>query len=230
MIPPRSRARAVAPAGSAVNDKIPAAYKFIPMTPGATLSCPKCHLGLAPTQVQNGEEVTCAACRSRLTVRLFPAFTTPPDAVSTSSGERALDGEAVCFFHPEKRAATTCERCGRFLCALCDVPFGGKHLCPSCLDTSKLPDLINRRVVWGALAANVGLWPLVLLPLCFPMWFLGFITGPTAIVLGLWKWSAPGSVVHGRRRGLATLGIIGGLLQIAAICGFITAIVWSSRR
>jgi hypothetical protein len=226
----RARRKGCSPAESAVNDKTPAAHKFIPMTPGATLSCPKCHLGLDPTHVEAGQEVTCAACRSGLTVRLFPAFTTPPEAVSTSSGERALDGEAVCFFHPEKRAATTCERCGRFLCALCDVPFGGKHLCPSCLDTSKLPDLINRRVVWGAVAANIGLWPLILLVVCFPMWFLGFITGPTAIILGLWKWNAPGSLVRGRRPWLTVLGILGGLLQIAAICGFIGVLVWSARR
>jgi hypothetical protein len=213
-----------------VNDKSPAADNSIPMIAGATLSCPKCHLALDPASVAAAGEVACAACRSALTVRLFPAFTDPPEAVSTASGERALDGEAACFFHPEKRAAISCERCGRFLCALCDVPFGGKHLCPLCLDATKLPDLINRRVVWSHVAAVIGVMPLLLLPMCFPLWFLACVTGPTAIILALWKWNAPGSLVHGRRRGMAIAALLGGVLQLAAVAGFVWFIVWSVRR
>lgn len=213
-----------------MNDKSPAAHKPFPMTAGATLSCPKCHLALDPAAATAGEEVTCVACRSGLTVRLFPAFTTPPEGVSTATGEHAVEGEAACFFHPEKRAAIACERCGRFLCALCDVPFGGKHLCPLCLDASKLPELITQRVVWSHVAAIVGVAPLLLLPMCFPLWFFGFVTGPAAIFLALWKWNAPGSLVYGRRRGMSIAGLVGGLLQLAGIIGFIWFIVWSVRR
>jgi len=200
------------------------------MTAGAALSCPKCKLALDPGSAAAAGEVACAACRSALTVRLFPAFTNPPESISTASGERALDGEAACFFHPEKRAATSCERCGRFLCALCDVPFGGKHLCPLCLDASKLPDLITRRVVWGHVAGYLGVMPLLLLPVCFPLWFLAIVTGPAAIFLALWKWKAPGSLVRGQRHGLAIAGIVGGTLQIAAVIGMIWFIVWSVRH
>lgn len=200
------------------------------MTPGAALSCPKCHLALDPVFAQSGAEVSCPACRSGITVRLFPAFTNPPEGVSTASGERAVEGEAACFFHPEKRAAIACERCGRFLCTLCDVPFGGKHLCPLCLDTAKLPDLITRRVVWGHAAGLLGLLPLLLLPLCFPFWFLAFVTGPAAIIIALWKWNAPGSLVLGKRRGMAIAGIIGGVLQLAGIAGFIWFLIWAVRQ
>lgn len=213
-----------------MNDNPPAAHKPNSMTAGATLSCPKCRLALDPASVASGSEVECAACRSGLTVRLFPAFTNPPAAISTASGEVAVEGEAACFFHPEKRAATTCDRCGRFLCALCDVPFGGRHLCPLCLDASKLPDLITRRVVWGQVAALLGWLPLLLLPLCVPFWFMIFVSGPAAIFLPIWKWNAPGSLVFGRRRGLAIAGIVGGVLQLALIAGFIWLIVWTIRR
>ncbi|MEQ1859310.1 MAG: hypothetical protein ABMA13_05195 [Chthoniobacteraceae bacterium] len=192
----------------------------------ATLSCPRCHLALDPAAASGGAEVACAACRAVLTVRLFPAFETPPEAVSAASGERALEGEAVCFFHADKRAAATCERCGRFLCALCDVPFAGKHLCPSCLDASKLPDLINRRVVWGQVAALFGMLPLAL---CF-LWPFYFITGPCAIFLALWKWKEPGSLVHGPRHGLAILGVIGGVLQVATMIGLVWGLIFSIRN
>jgi hypothetical protein len=172
------------------------------------------------------DEVICPVCRSGLVIRLMPAFAQPPETISTASGERALEGEAVCFFHPEKRATVACERCGRFLCALCDVPFGGKHLCPSCLDVTKLPELVNRRVVWGHLAATLGILPLVLF--CF--YPLYFVTGPAAIFIALWKWKAPGSLVRGPRHGLAILGIIGGCLQLAVVTGIIFAIYSSIRR
>lgn len=200
------------------------------MTPGATLSCPKCNLSLDPASAASSAEVECAACRSGLTVRLYPAFTHPPEAVSTATGEHAIDGEAACFFHPEKRASISCERCGRFLCALCDVPFGGRHLCPLCLDATKVPELINRRVVWGHVAALIGLLPMLVLTICFPLWFLCFVTGPTAIILAIWKWNAPGSLVHGQRRGLALAGILGGLLQVGGIVGLIWLFIWAIRH
>lgn len=209
-----------------MNDKSPAAHKPFPMTPGATLSCPRCRLALDPASAAAAAEIACPSCRSALTVRIFPAFTNPPAAIPATSGESAIDGEAACFFHAGKRAATTCDRCGRFLCALCDVPFGGRHLCPLCLDSTKLPELIHRRVVWSHVAAIVGWLPL---PMCF-VWPVYFFTGPAAVFLALWKWNAPGSLVHGRRRGMAIAAIIGGLLQISAVVGFFAAMFWSIHR
>ena len=44
------------------------------------------------------------------------------------------EGEASCFQHAEKRAKTACERCGRFLCELCDVVLRGHHYCAGCLE------------------------------------------------------------------------------------------------
>src|SRR5262249_43696258 len=152
-------------------------------------------------------------------------------AVSTASGERATEGEAVCFFHPEKRAATSCERCGRFLCALCDVPFGGKHLCPTCLDASKLPDLVNRRIVWSQMSLIVGFLPFLLGIFCSPFSFgIFLIGGPAAIILALWKWRQPGSVVHGQRHWMAILAIIGGLLQLAACVGVFSMFFLTGRN
>lgn len=79
-----------------------------------------------------------------------------------------------------------------------------------------MPELINRRVVWGQMAFWIGFVP-VLVPFCWVAWFMAFISGPAAIILPLWKWKAPGSLVYGRRRGMAIAGMIGGLLQCAGI-------------
>jgi hypothetical protein len=202
-------------------------------TSTTTLTCPKCAFLLHPEALApRGRTglVDCPACRSVLHVALFPAFSAPPERVSTSSGERAVEGESVCFFHPEKRADITCDRCGRFLCALCDVPFAGRHICPACLDASKMPELNNQRVDWDKLAATVGWLPILLSPMCFPFFFLAFATGPGAIALALLKWRGEGSLVHGRRRWLSIFGIVGGLLQIGGLGFMAWAIFNSSTR
>jgi len=187
------------------------------------MRCPKCSLSLETAVFSPGVWIDCPSCRSQLSATFFPALTNPPDAVTTASGERAVDGEAVCFFHPEKRATVSCQRCGRFLCTLCDVPFGGKHLCPSCLDSAKLPELLSRRLVWGQLAMLIGLLPFPGIIFCFPLWVLivmaSFVTGPAAIFIAIWGWKKPPSLVHGHRHGLAIIGIIGGVLQIGCIAG-----------
>jgi hypothetical protein len=114
------------------------------------------------------------------------------------------------------------------------VPFGGKHLCPSCLDSAKLPELLSKRLIWGQLAMILGWLPLAGAIFCFPLWFIflmgGFVTGPSAIFVALWGWNKPPSLVHGHRRGSAVLGIIGGLLQIAGIIALIWGMAWLFRE
>jgi hypothetical protein len=191
---------------------------------GQVMRCPKCSLSLETSMFAPGIWVECPACRSQIAVTFFPALTNPPDAVTTASGERAIEGEAACFFHPDKRAAVSCQKCGRFLCTLCDVPFGGKHLCPSCLDSAKLPELLSRRLVWGQLAMLLGFFPFVGTLAC-PLFLFVFqlftvFTGPAAIFVAIWGWKKPPSLVHGHRHGMAIAGIVGGLLQIGVIAGF----------
>src|SRR5262245_7047228 len=108
-----------------------------------SIRCPRCALALDPAGFADSGVVDCPACRSQLRGAIFPACQNPPAAVSTASGERGLEGEAVCFFHPEKRAAIACQACGRFLCALCDMPLGARHVCPTCLASGKTEELIG---------------------------------------------------------------------------------------
>jgi ribosomal protein S27E len=197
---------------------------------GQAIRCPKCALSLEATFFGPGAWVECPACRSALSAFILPAMTHPPDAITSASGERAIEGEAVCFFHPEKRAAASCQRCGRFLCALCDVPFGGKHLCPSCLDSAKLPELVSRRLVWGQLARILGWWPLLCLLICFPLWFVVFATGPAAIIAAIIGWNKPPSLVHGHRHGAAIMGMIGGAIQLCVMAGFGWFMTWAYRQ
>lgn len=184
--------------------------------------CPKCALSLEPAAFTGGQTVQCSACRSRLTAAFFPAFDTPPEDVSTAPGAPALEGEATCFFHPTNRAALACEGCGRFLCALCDLPLGARHLCAACIGTRKPLELVTSRACWPMAALLAGVLPLLIAPLIWP---LLIVTGLIAIFLALWGWRKPGSLVKGPRRWAAVVGGICGLMQIGAVIGF-CAFLW----
>ncbi len=188
--------------------------------------CPQCGFALAAESWQGAETVQCVKCQSALFGRVYPAIGKPVEAAAT--GERALDGDSVCFFHPGKKAALSCERCGRFVCELCDMPLGARHLCPACIEsglgTEKLPELVTRRTCWSRIALGLAILP-ILLGFLFPLWL---ITGPTAIILALYGWNKPGSLVHGRRRVTAVISIVLGLLQIVGAVAIFYSI-WNSQ-
>jgi hypothetical protein len=195
--------------------------------PAHSIRCPRCALALECPSRAGTLPVECPACRSQLTATFFPAFENPPPGVSTASGERAIEGEATCFFHPQKRATLACEGCGRFLCALCDLPLGARHLCPACLGTSHREELVMQRACWSRITLFLGVLPL----------FFGWIFSPlllfsglATIFIGLWTWKRPYSLVHGPRHWAAVVGILGGIMQVAMVAGLIYAFVWMVRH
>ena len=187
--------------------------------PPSFVACPACGFALPLDALAHGGEAPCPQCRARLRGALFPAFWNPETA-APGLADHAGEGEAVCFFHPENRAALTCDRCGRFLCEVCDMPLGTRHLCPTCLTSGlggeKLPELVARRFLWANTALLAGLLPLVFGLFVWP----GFIvTGPAAIFCALFGWKRPGSLPRGRRHWVAVLGLICGVLQLTVLFG-----------
>jgi hypothetical protein len=182
--------------------------------PARSIRCPQCALSLDRASFENGTPVVCPACRSELDAAFFPAFEHPPATVSTASGERASEGEATCFFHPEKRATLACESCGRFLCALCDMPLGARHLCPSCLGSGKRVELVPQRICWSRITLLAGALPLLF---GWVVWPVLVFSGLATIFIGLWTWKKPGSLVHGPRHWAAVVGMVCGLVQIGVI-------------
>ena len=195
-----------------------------------TVPCPACGAALDPEALAGPLEATCPGCRAGISGQLFPAWH-QPQSVPVSVSERALDGEAVCFFHPENRAALSCDRCGRFLCAICDLPVGSRHLCPACLSSGlgseKLPEVVPWRFLWSRSAFWLGL-----IPLCasVPFWPVLIVTGPAAIIVALLGWKRAGSIPRGQQRGMAWMGIVLGWVQLAVWFGFIALIVGARSR
>ena len=187
--------------------------------PPSFIACPACGFSLPLDALASAAGTPCPGCRARLSGALFPVFWQPAPAAS-GLADSAGTGEAVCFFHPENRAALSCDRCGRFVCAVCDMPLGTRHLCPACLSSGlggeKLAELVVRRFLWADTALLAGLLPLLAGLFVWP----GFIvSGPAAIFCALFGWKRPGSLPRGRRHWVAVLGLILGLLQLAVWFG-----------
>ena len=193
------------------------------------LACPQCGLALAPDALGSGRSAVCPRCQSELHGAIFPAFWKGGDDLA-GRAQQAGEGEAVCFFHPENRAALSCERCGRFICSVCEFTIGTRHICPSCLSSGlageKLPELIPWRFIWADAALFMGIMPLFLGIFVWP--FIAF-SGAAAIFLALFGWKRPCSLPRGRRRWAAIVGIIGGLLQIGIWLGAIV-LLYSLRN
>lgn len=123
---------------------------------------------------------------------VFPALYRPLD--TGHAGEAVLtEQDASCFYHPEKKAHIVCEGCGRFLCALCDIPLAGRHLCATCIETGKkkgrLQHIGRQRLLYDDIALAVAVLPML-------VWFVTFITAPIAIYIALRYWKTPTSILH----------------------------------
>jgi len=174
------------------------------------LHCPKCNTVLPDAVFNQDSTAPCPGCNSPLLVQVFPALFRKPQ--EGKAGETILvEGEASCFYHPQKRAVIPCAACGRFLCALCDVELNDEHLCPACLETGrskgKLNQLENKRVLYDGLALMLSVIPL----LCF--WPVSLATAPAAIFFAVRSLKQPASILP-RTRARSYIAIVLGLLQV----------------
>ena len=182
-----------------------------------SIPCSRCRDPL-PAAVFNTPGMTaCPSCNSGIRLLAFPAAIRPVEA--GSSGELVIvEGDASCFYHPEKKAVLTCGYCGRFLCSLCDVDLNGEHLCPPCIESGrkkgKLKNLENHRVLYDDVALALTILPLMFC--VFPL------TAPIALYVAIRYWNAPGSVLP-RTRARFVLAIVFASIQVigSAVLGYL---------
>ncbi len=177
----------------------------------SAIQCGKCSAGIHAGLLASGLAAACPMCETELRAVFFPAFFKPA-AADGAGAAVAAEGESGCFFHPRKPALHPCDGCGRFLCALCNIDFAGRHLCPTCIEAGKtkgkMADLENRRVLYDNIALAVSLLPLT----CFGLYFM-FITGPLAVALSLWFWNRPTSLFR-RNKWRFVAAILLGLTEL----------------
>jgi hypothetical protein len=174
-----------------------------------SFQCPKCNGPLRAAALNLPALTPCPSCQVPLRVEVFPALFRP--VASGSAGEAVLlEGEASCFYHPEKKAAIPCEACGRFLCALCDCELQGRHFCPGCLESGrkkgKIHFLENRRTRYDDIALALAIYPLLVYPFTI-------LTAPVAIYVAVRYWKAPRGIIR-TSKWRYVLAVILALLQL----------------
>jgi hypothetical protein len=134
-----------------------------PIGPG-TVTCPHCSVDIpADSRWQS-----CPYCQKWLQIGVWPAVRQNNNAAT------ALSDQATCFFHPDKAFQTCCRRCGRFVCALCDLQLGAEHVCPTCFERGRgdsgaeagKAEWRYRDVLYDSIAVTVGwawiiVWPTI---------------------------------------------------------------------
>ena len=161
----------------------------------SVVACTKCQTPLANEFLNTPDFAACPSCGTSLQIWAFPALHRSLEA-GTVGEKIQFEGEASCFYHPQKRATVPCEGCGRFLCPVCDVELSGQHLCPVCIQSGvtkgKLAQLETKRTMYDSVALIVALGPLL-------VWPLTLLSAPVAIYFALLARKRPGSLVRRTR-------------------------------
>ncbi len=177
--------------------------------------CARCLLPFQTSHLASNGIGDCTMCGAVYEAWLFPASISSAPVVHP---EIALEGEAACYEHSDKRAIGACQRCGRFLCQFCSVEFGSEVLCPTCVMGGSVAGgnvaaakLNPSLTMFDSIALIVPLTSLIIYPLTI-------VTAPASLVLSLVKWKQPISPVR-RNRWRFVLAIIVSLAMIDAWIG-----------
>ncbi len=175
-------------------------------------ACPACDAVLPVTGGGPGAEIACPGCGAPTETWTFPALY--GTGANLAQASDSLPGESVCFHHPGRVAVVACGDCGRFLCALCDLDLGDRHVCPACLhaerrDGGPAGRSVASIVQYDSLALALATLPLLTLFL----WCLSAFTAPAAVFLAIRFWRRPMSLVP-RSKIRFVLALIAGLAMI----------------
>jgi hypothetical protein len=173
----------------------------------ALIHCPKCKAALLNHAFNRDAFAPCPSCTASLQIEIFPAMFRRAEA--GRAGEVIMmEGEASCFYHPQKKAVLPCEGCGRFLCALCDCEHQGQHLCPSCLETGrtkgKIKSLENKRTRYDNMAIALAILP-------FLIFYFTLITAPMTLYVAIRYWKSPLGLTQRSRIKLVIAAVIASL-------------------
>jgi hypothetical protein len=176
-----------------------------PAKPG-TATCPGCRGDVAQPATPSGWQ-NCPYCGKKLQITVWTVVR------ANTNADVALSDQATCFFHPEKAYQACCQRCGRFVCALCDLQLGAEHICPACFERGRgnsgagadagKAEWRHRDVLYDSIALTVG-WGWIL------FWPTIVAAIPTVIVLHIKYRKAPRSSLiprYGWRFWMAYVGL-----------------------
>jgi hypothetical protein len=140
---------------------MPAAYSY------TGPACPRCNHPLDLRTITEGEDI-CPSCQGFFEAHVFR----PPQRVArvVQLAAAGPEGASACANHLRNAATTSCDRCGVFICGLCELEVRGVRYCPSCFDRlseNATLDVTQARqrdyVTLALITAFLGLVPIIVL-------------------------------------------------------------------
>ena len=184
--------------------------------------CVFCGATLLPlTPIVRGstsEEGSCPRCYRSIKSTVFPALfgsvnQAPPEIPSDAPLE---PGEVACFYSPNRRATKECAQCGVFISDLWAAQWGARTYCLKCLEhlrnNSTDKDFRTSIILWDKIAMALALFPCTII-----FWVFGFLTAPASLIIALWNWNSPRSIVYSSRFTLICAIVIASIQVIIII-------------
>ncbi|HXB59147.1 MAG TPA: hypothetical protein VNU95_06265 [Candidatus Acidoferrales bacterium] len=191
----------------------------------ALIQCPACRAWLVEGPFNQPDFAPCPACGVPLLTEIFPALFRKTNA-GLSAETIMVEGESSCFYHPQKKAVLPCDNCGRFLCALCDCQFNGRHFCTTCLEAAKtkgeIKNLQNERILYDSIALSLAVYPLITVI----FYYFTLVTAPMALFVAIRYWKAPQGIL--RRTKIRFIAAI--IIALLTIGGWATVFIFLAAR
>jgi hypothetical protein len=186
--------------------------------------CPHCHVPLTSDWVRTGT-IACPYCTRTFLAAAFAPPQRKPRPVAVV--EAFPEGANACSTHPGNAAVTSCQRCGLFICGLCDMNIGEGSYCPSCFDRVRaegdLRGAATRYTDYASMARLSALAGIFL-----SIGFLGLPVG------GLTLYYAHKGAKQRRQEGDPTWGMviiaIVGILEILSFFAMIAFFIWAAVK
>jgi hypothetical protein len=172
-------------------------------------SCPHCQEPLDMARLMTGVQ-RCPSCAESFQAARFAA---PMRAtVVRGVAETAGDGGTACASHPGNASTSNCQRCGVFMCSLCEIDTDEMKLCPACFDRlSAEGALSSTRTSFRDYGRQAGMLALVGVPLMS----FGVVIGPVAVYYAIRSLRQLKEMGETKGRARAIIAIVAGLLEFA---------------
>lgn len=138
-------------------------------------ACPFCNAVLTPTMVYTGSH-TCNKCGGQFEAVAFQPQSKKIRVQNVAAA--GVAGASPCANHPGNASVANCERCGNFMCSLCNIDSDAMKLCPACFERltqeGALSSSNNRIRNYSGIAGSTAACGCL-------VWPASFILGPLAI-------------------------------------------------
>lgn len=178
--------------------------------------CVYCNQPLAAAQLRTGGAVQCVRChRSSIVLALPCLFENPGAKPPPPPVDPPAEGEAACFYSPNRKATKECNHCGVLMSDIWSAQWGAQSICLKCLDhlreKTKDARFQTSRRLWDNITLLLALLPFTI----FLYWIVPF-SAPAALFVGIYHWNSPRSLVP-RSRFRLVAGLFVAFAELAAI-------------